>query len=55
MRGFRIPRSDHGRGGEIETIVTLERHDNGFGFRIVGGTEEGSQVRNVSIVHCHVI
>ena len=28
----------------VETSVTLERHDTGFGFRIVGGTEEGSQV-----------
>lgn len=26
------------------TEVTLERQENGFGFRIVGGTEEGSQV-----------
>ncbi len=24
--------------------MTLHRHDSGFGFRIVGGTEEGSQV-----------
>lgn len=24
--------------------VTLQRQANGFGFRIVGGTEEGSQV-----------
>lgn len=28
----------------IETLVTLVRQDTGFGFRIVGGTEEGSQV-----------
>lgn len=28
----------------IETLVTLVRQDAGFGFRIVGGTEEGSQV-----------
>merc|ERR1719481_10932 len=27
-----------------EITVTLLRHDSGFGFRIVGGTEEGSQV-----------
>ena len=27
-----------------EITVTLVRHDSGFGFRIVGGTEEGSQV-----------
>lgn len=29
----------------VETTVTLPRHDSGFGFRIVGGTEEKSQVR----------
>ena len=28
----------------IETLVTLVRQETGFGFRIVGGTEEGSQV-----------
>lgn len=28
----------------IEMTVTLLRQDTGFGFRIVGGTEEGSQV-----------
>jgi len=28
----------------IEMSVTLHRQDTGFGFRIVGGTEEGSQV-----------
>ncbi|XP_063994926.1 membrane-associated guanylate kinase, WW and PDZ domain-containing protein 1-like isoform X2 [Diachasmimorpha longicaudata] len=28
----------------IETVVTLIRQDTGFGFRIVGGTEERSQV-----------
>ena len=28
----------------VELTVTLHRHDSGFGFRIVGGTEEGSQV-----------
>ena len=27
-----------------EITVTLLRHESGFGFRIVGGTEEGSQV-----------
>lgn len=27
-----------------EMIVTLHRQESGFGFRIVGGTEEGSQV-----------
>merc|ERR1719410_627616 len=28
----------------VEITVTLLRHESGFGFRIVGGTEEGSQV-----------
>lgn len=28
----------------IEMTVTLHRQESGFGFRIVGGTEEGSQV-----------
>uniref|UniRef100_A0A1B6DAZ4 Membrane-associated guanylate kinase, WW and PDZ domain-containing protein 1 n=2 Tax=Clastoptera arizonana TaxID=38151 RepID=A0A1B6DAZ4_9HEMI len=28
----------------VETVVTLLRQETGFGFRIVGGTEEGSQV-----------
>ena len=29
----------------VDMTVTLRRHENGFGFRIVGGTEEASQVR----------
>lgn len=28
----------------VETSITLVRQETGFGFRIVGGTEEGSQV-----------
>lgn len=28
----------------LETVVSLVRQETGFGFRIVGGTEEGSQV-----------
>ena len=47
----RWPRPEPGRlhNGEayVELTVTLQRHDSGFGFRIVGGTEEGSQV-----LHC---
>lgn len=31
-------------GDWLEMNVTLLRHETGFGFRIVGGTEEGSQV-----------
>lgn len=30
---------------EVSLDVVLLRHDSGFGFRIVGGTEEGSQVK----------
>ena len=33
----------------VEITVTLLRHDSGFGFRIVGGTEEGSQVRDSQV------
>lgn len=29
----------------LEMTVTLHRQESGFGFRIIGGTEEGSQVR----------
>lgn len=28
----------------MEMTVTLHRQENGYGFRIIGGTEEGSQV-----------
>ena len=47
--------------------VHLFRQVNGFGFRIIGGREEGSQVRNIELhsphpgmhahtyVHAHVI
>lgn len=42
----RWPQPQNTRKGEayVELTVTLQRHDSGFGFRIVGGTEEGSQV-----------
>jgi len=41
----RWPRPERRPGADcIELTVTLHRHDSGFGFRIVGGTEEGSQV-----------
>ena len=42
-------------GGEsfVELTVTLQRHDSGFGFRIVGGTEEGSQVRHFGAFFGH--
>lgn len=35
----------HNIGEWMELNVSLLRHETGFGFRIVGGTEEGSQVR----------
>lgn len=49
---FRLYRRDIPGGGKMygqdsdyyETVVTIERQETGFGFRIVGGTEEGSQV-----------
>lgn len=31
--------------------VTLPRHTSGFGFRIIGGREEGSQVHTI-YVYC---
>lgn len=34
-----------------EYSVTLNRQDTGFGFRIIGGTEEGSQVSHVQYIH----
>ena len=37
----------------VEIMVTLLRHDSGFGFRIVGGTEEGSQVRDSQVSNPH--
>jgi len=55
----RWPRPERrGQGGGppteyIEMTVTLHRQDTGFGFRIVGGTEEGSQVHYDS--YCGII
>jgi hypothetical protein len=34
----------HSPPGALDLVVTLRREEAGFGFRIVGGTEEGSQV-----------
>jgi hypothetical protein len=34
----------------VETVTTLLRQESGFGFRIVGGTEEGSQVISLLLV-----
>lgn len=41
----RWPRPERRPTDCIELTVTLRRQESGFGFRIVGGTEEGSQVR----------
>ncbi|XP_040580191.1 membrane-associated guanylate kinase, WW and PDZ domain-containing protein 1 isoform X6 [Lepeophtheirus salmonis] len=40
----RWPRPERRATDMLEIAVTLHRQDSGFGFRIVGGTEEGSQV-----------
>ncbi len=40
----RWPRSERKPLDCVELTVTLHRQESGFGFRIVGGTEEGSQV-----------
>merc|ERR1719278_2349136 len=39
----------------VEITVTLLRHDSGFGFRIVGGTEEGSQERDFQVSIGHIV
>ncbi|XP_064633877.1 membrane-associated guanylate kinase, WW and PDZ domain-containing protein 2-like isoform X4 [Lineus longissimus] len=38
-----------------ETTVFLRRHDSGFGFRIIGGTEEGSQVGPAKVSVGHIV
>ncbi|XP_069101307.1 membrane-associated guanylate kinase, WW and PDZ domain-containing protein 1-like isoform X7 [Argopecten irradians] len=38
------PRFPSDDGGYLVSTVTLQRQETGFGFRIIGGTEEGSQV-----------
>ena len=59
---IRWPRSSfssHASPGQpesvLETTVTLLRHDSGFGFRIVGGTEEGSQVSQLQVSQISII
>ena len=50
----RWPRAERKPLECVELTVTLHRHESGFGFRIVGGTEEGSQVQYASPhVHHH--
>ncbi len=41
-------------GSYSEMTVQLKRQENGFGFRIIGGTEEGSQVSRLSLLKRHV-
>jgi len=41
---FRYPGNTEDNQKYIEMNVTLQRQESGFGFRIIGGTEEGSQV-----------
>ncbi|XP_077488020.1 membrane associated guanylate kinase, WW and PDZ domain containing protein magi isoform X2 [Amblyomma americanum] len=38
------PGADTHASDAVDLMVTLHRQESGFGFRIVGGTEEGSQV-----------
>ena len=40
------PRSQE-EGELMESQVTLHRQESGYGFRIIGGTEEGSQVSDI--------
>ena len=41
---FHYPGSVEDNAKFLEMNVTLKRQESGFGFRIIGGTEEGSQV-----------
>lgn len=41
---FHYPGNIEDNGKFVEMNVTLQRQESGFGFRIIGGTEEGSQV-----------
>lgn len=41
----RSPMRSNVEGQDFEMTVHLVRQESGFGFRIIGGTEEGSQVR----------
>lgn len=38
-----VANNEHSEEQFVECVVILTRHESGFGFRIVGGTEEGSQ------------
>ena len=39
----------------VELSVFLKRQESGFGFRIIGGTEEGSQVQTQVIIDFHSV
>lgn len=41
---FQYPGNIEDNAKFVEMSVTLQRQESGFGFRIIGGTEEGSQV-----------
>lgn len=43
----RIPARFPSDEGYVVSSVTLQRQESGFGFRIIGGTEEGSQVSGI--------
>lgn len=48
--GSKISSKEDGRNNGQnfqEMTVTLQRQESGFGFRIIGGTEEGSQVSKI--------
>ena len=38
----------------LEMTVYLTRQESGFGFRIIGGTEEGSQVGKIHSITCKI-
>ena len=44
-RPFRYPGSVEDNAKYIEMNVTLQRQESGFGFRVIGGTEDRTQVR----------
>lgn len=45
---------DHEVEGFMEFTVQLHRQESGYGFRIIGGTEEGSQVSVIILYVWHV-
>ena len=45
----RVAAGDMAAGTVVEKTICLRRRENGFGFRIVGGAEEGTQVRDFTL------